>query len=268
MNVKYICASKMQRYFIQIAYDGTSFNGWQRQKNAHSVQAELETALSRLLREEIVVVGCGRTDTGVHASDYFAHFDTVQVVDCETIRFKINTLLNHLITVKEIFPVPNHIHARFSATQRTYHYFAHTYPDPFLRHYSWYLRKAPNVELMNEAAASLLNYSDFKSFCKAGRGNPNATTICKLSKAEWTEENGKLRFEISADRFLRNMVRAVVGTLLLVGYEKIALDEFKRIVESGERTKAGTSAKANGLFLVHIEYPNETFQKSTLWQKA
>lgn len=242
------------RYFITLSYDGTRYHGWQRQPNGISVQEELERALTLLLRRDTQVVGAGRTDTGVHARMMVAHTDTEESIDCQQAAYRLNRILPRDIAVSDVRLVDNEMHARFSATSRTYHYYIHTRKDPFLRHYSCELHYALDFPQMNEAAAMLLEHDDFGSFCKS---NSDArTTICHVTEARWIDDgNGAYHFVITANRFLRNMVRAVVGTLIDVGRHRLTLDGFKNVIDKGTRTAAGESMPGNALFLERIEYP-------------
>lgn len=241
------------RYFITLSYDGTRYHGWQVQPNGISVQGELQRGLSLLFRDDVQVTGAGRTDAGVHASMMVAHFDTDREVDCRQLAYKLNRLLPHDIAISKVEPVRDDLHARFSATRRTYHYFVHTHKDPFLRHYSCELHYPLDFALMNEAASLLMAYEDFGAFCKSHADVK--TTLCHVTKAEWTEmQMGQWRFEITANRFLRNMVRAVVGTLIEVGRGRMTVDDFRKVIEGKRRTEAGESMPANALFLVDIRY--------------
>lgn len=241
------------RYFITLSYDGGRFHGWQVQPNDISVQGELQRGLSLLLREDIQVTGAGRTDAGVHANMMVAHFDIDREVDGKQLVYKLNKLLPQDIAVQRVERVSDDLHARFSATRRTYYYFIHTRKDPFLRHYSCELHYPLDFSLMNVAAAILTEYEDFGAFCKSHADVK--TTLCSITKAEWTETAaGQWRFEISANRFLRNMVRAVVGTLVEVGRGRMTLDDFRKVIEGKRRTEAGESMPANALFLVDIRY--------------
>jgi len=245
------------RYFITLSYDGTRFHGWQVQPNGTSVQAELQRGLSLLLREDVQVTGAGRTDAGVHARMMVAHFDTDKEVDGRQLAYKLNKLLPQDIAVQRVERVADDLHARFSATRRTYHYFIHTLKDPFLRLYSCELHYPLDFSRMNEAARLLTDYDDFGAFCKSHADVK--TTLCQVTKAEWTETApGQWRFEITANRFLRNMVRAVVGTLVEVGRGRMTVDDFRRVIEGRRRTEAGESMPANALFLVDIKYPDPT----------
>lgn len=243
------------RYFIEFAYDGSSFFGYQIQPNQISVQEELEKALSTLLRENIKTVGAGRTDTGVHASKMLAHFELENPIS-ENLVFKLNSFLPESISVHNIFEVPNDLHARFSATYRTYHYYISIKKDPFSTKSAWqYWRQKPlDINKMNEACNILFEYEDFTSFAKLHADNK--TNICEIYKAEWEQNGTMLKFTISANRFLRNMVRAIVGTMIEVGSGKITIDELRTIIEEKHRNSAGVSAPAQGLFLVDVGYEN------------
>ena len=242
-----------QRYFITLSYDGTNYHGWQVQPNGNSVQEELQRALSLLLREPIAITGAGRTDAGVHARMMVAHFDTDQPVDCAQLAYKLNRLLPKDIAVQRVEPVEAEMHARFSATSRTYHYFIHTRKDPFCRQYSCELHYDLDFELMNEAAQVLIEYDDFGAFCKSHADVK--TTLCQVTEARWEQlTETQWRFTITANRFLRNMVRAVVGTLVDVGRNRLTVNDFRRIVEGKQRTDAGESMPGCALFLVDVRY--------------
>lgn len=241
------------RYFVTLNYDGTRFHGWQVQPNGISVQGELQRCLSLLLRQEVTVTGAGRTDAGVHARMMVSHFDVEQTLDCHQLAYKLNKLLPQDIAIQDIQPVADDLHARFSATARTYHYFLHTVKDPFLRHYSCELHYPLDFELMNQAARMLLSYDDFGAFCKSHADVK--TTLCHVTKAEWKQTSPTAwRFEITANRFLRNMVRAVVGTLIDVGRGRLTLSDFRKVIEGKKRTEAGESMPGHALFLVDIKY--------------
>lgn len=241
------------RYFIHLSYDGTRYHGWQKQPNAVTVQGELERGLSLILRRDVNIVGAGRTDTGVHARQMAAHFDVAEPIDHQQVACRLNRLMPPDIAVHRIEPVSDDMHARFSAKARTYHYYIHTHKSPFLRSYSLETHYNLDFRLMNEAAAHLLAVSDFASFCKAG--SDVKTTLCKVTTARWVEYNpGEWYFEITADRFLRNMVRAVVGTLVDVGRGRITLSEFMQVVESRRRSEARESMPPQALFLEKVEY--------------
>ena len=244
------------RYFVTLSYDGTQYHGWQIQPNGVSVQEVLQKALSTLLRKPIEVTGAGRTDAGVHASMMVAHFDWANTDACGTpdrepldgkqMVYKLNKLLPHDVAVQEVKPVPDDLHARFSAKRRTYHYYIHTHKDPFLRAYSWQVNVPLDFDIMNQAAQVLLEYSDFTSFSKTG--TDVKTNICIIYEARWEElKPGEWRFTISANRFLRNMVRAIVGTLIEVGRRRQA-------IEAKNRQRTGESVPGHALFLTNIEY--------------
>jgi tRNA pseudouridine38-40 synthase len=241
------------RYFIWFGYDGTQYHGWQTQPNGVTVQSELERCLSLLLREQVAVTGAGRTDAGVHARQMAAHFDTDGELDARLLAKKLNGLLPAAISVDRIEPVPADMHARFSATSRTYHYYIHTRKNPFIRQYSQEMHYQLDFDLMNEAGRILMEYDDFGAFCKAG--SDVKTTLCRVTHAHWHQTSDtEWYFEITANRFLRNMVRAVVGTLIEVGRRRMTLQEFRQVIESGRRTQAGESMPAKALFLERVTY--------------
>jgi tRNA pseudouridine38-40 synthase len=246
----------MQRYFIELSFKGTRYHGWQVQPNAISVQEVLETTLSTFLRRKIEVTGAGRTDTGVHASYYIAHFEieTLPYAENDLVE-KLNRFLPADIALHRIWPVKPEAHARFSAIKRTYHYYISRKKNPFSLETSYQYLLPLNIEAMKEAAALLLNYTDFTSFSKLH--TDVKTNNCKIYEARWNEVGNQLVFTITADRFLRNMVRAIVGTLIEVGREKISIQDFADIIEKKDRSTAGTSAPPQGLFLAGIEYPEE-----------
>jgi len=276
----------MGRYFIQLSYDGTAYHGWQRQPNGVSVQEALENALSTILRQPIEVVGAGRTDTGVHARMMVAHMDGPAELDTAQLCYKINKLLPRDIAVQRIWPVADDMHARFSATSRTYHYYIHTRKSPFLRHYSWLVTFPLDFDKMNEAARRLLDYEDFTSFSKVN--TDTKTNICHITEARWEQTQqthpqplpcregssqgtsvyaplptreglgvgplGQWVFTITANRFLRNMVRAIVGTLIEVGRGRLTVEEFCQVIERKDRCSAGDSVPGHALFLTNISY--------------
>ena len=246
------------RYFIELAYKGTNYHGWQLQPNAVSVQELLTNAFSTVLRTPIIIFGAGRTDTGVHASQMFAHFDIENELNTAEIIYKINALLPNDIVIYNIIKTTNNAHARFDALSRSYEYRIILGRNPFEIDTAWQLiNKKLNVDKMNEAAEILLTYTNFKCF---SRSNTDVKTYnCDISKAEWILNDKLLVFHITADRFLRNMVRAIVGTLLDIGNEKISLEQFKSIIESKNRCNAGASAPPQGLFLTEIKYPKNIF---------
>lgn len=244
-----------QRYFFECAYDGTDFSGWQSQPNAETVQQTIELMLSRRFKNTAVpILGCGRTDAGVHANQFYFHVDLPKDLDLEQLKYKLNKMLPTSIVIFRGIPVSNDQHARFDAAFRSYKYFIHTNKNPFLDKYSWYFPHSLDVEKMNRAAQLLLGEKDFTSFSKLH--TDVFTNICDLTKAEWKElENGQIVFEITANRFLRNMVRAVVGTLLEVGQGDVEPEVIINILEAKDRSRAGVSVPAKGLFLDEVGYP-------------
>ncbi len=242
------------RYFITLCYDGTAYHGWQIQPHSSSVQEELQRALSTLLRCPMEVVGAGRTDTGVHARKMVAHFDYDGApLDCPQLAYKLNKLLPRDIAVQNVEPVAADMHARFSALSRTYHYFVHLDKDPFARAYSWQVYGQPDFELMNRAAKVLMEYRDFTSFSKLH--TDTKTNDCTITEAHWDQvAPNQWRFTISANRFLRNMVRAVVGTLVEVGRGRMSIDDLRHVIEAKNRCRAGDSVPGNALFLVDVQY--------------
>ena len=296
----------MLRYFIQLSYDGTAYHGWQIQPNGVSVQETLQGALSTLLRRDVEVVGAGRTDTGVHARMMVAHMDSPAELDAAQLCYKLNKLLPRDIAVQRIWPVADDMHARFSATSRTYHYYIHTRKSPFLRHYSWLVTFPLDFDRMNEAAQCLLRYEDFTSFSKTQ--TDTKTNLCHITEARWEQtypqrtlpqqtlpqqtypqqtllqplpcreggiyarplttplptreglgegllgEASSWCFTITANRFLRNMVRAIVGTLIEVGRGRMTVEEFCQVIERKDRCSAGESVPGHALFLTNVSY--------------
>ncbi|MEK6452063.1 MULTISPECIES: tRNA pseudouridine(38-40) synthase TruA [unclassified Myroides] len=242
------------RYFLEFAYNGTHYHGWQLQPNTKTVQETLTHAISTLLRTPIELVGAGRTDAGVHAKQMYAHFDFDEPFEKATLVQKMNSFLPEDIVVFDIHTVAEDAHARFDATARTYEYHMHLFKDAFSNDLSFYHFRPLNVGLMNEAAKILFEYEDFECFSKTH--TDVFTFNCTIYKAEWeVKDNNKLVFTVSANRFLRNMVRAIVGTLINVGLEKITLDDFRKIIESKNRGNAGFSVPGKGLFLTKVSYP-------------
>ena len=237
----------MPRYFLQLSFHGKKFHGWQIQENAHSVQAEINRALETLLGSKAETTGCGRTDTGVHASEFFLHFDAPEIKEHEDFVYHLNCLLPFEIAIQKIFPVDENAHARFDATSRTYRYFIHRSKNPFVNETSYYFPFSVDIEMMNRAAMILMDHTDFSCFSKSR--TQVKTNICQIYAAGWTIEKEQLIFEIKADRFLRNMVRAIVGTLLEVGEGHISLADFTEIIENRKRSGAGVSVPGHGLFL-------------------
>lgn len=241
------------RYFIEFAYNGKNYHGWQQQPNAASVQETLAKALSVLLRSEIELMGAGRTDTGVHAKQMFAHFDFEDSFDNDYLKPKLNSYLPKDISIINIHPVSDDAHARFDATKRTYEYHINTVKDVFENEHSWYFHQKLDLGKMNEASEILFEHKDFQCFSKV---NTDVKTFnCEITEANWKQTGNSIIFTIAADRFLRNMVRAIVGTLVEIGIGKINLENFKKIIESKDRNQAGPSAPAHGLFLTKVEYP-------------
>lgn len=243
----------MQRYFIHLAYQGGAYCGWQVQPGSVTVQGVLNDALSMLLRKSVETVGCGRTDTGVHATSYYAHFDTDSPIDEAWLTFKLNNVLPKDIAVYEVLQVEPNRHARFDATLRSYTYRLHTRKDPFLTGLSVFTHYQLDLDAMNQAGRLLERTSDFASFCKAG--SDQKTTLCELARCEWQSGEHQISLHISADRFLRNMVRSIVGTSIDLGRGKISFTDFENIVNAKSRSAAGTSAPAHGLYLSAIRYP-------------
>lgn len=248
----------IQRYFIMFSYDGAAYHGWQVQPNARTVQQMLEEALTTLLRTPTTVVGAGRTDAGVNAASMVAHVDLPVHTDTAQLKYKLNRILPPDIAVTDILPVKRDAHARFDALSRRYCYYVSTAKSPFSRRYAYRLTGSVDFEAMNRAAALLPEYTDFTSFSKLH--TDVKTNNCSIVQAQWRrlDENHWV-FEIEADRFLRNMVRAIVGTLLMVGRGKMTLDGFRRVIEQKERCAAGDSAAAEALFLAEVKYPKEIY---------
>jgi tRNA pseudouridine38-40 synthase len=244
----------MQRYFVQVSYRGTAYNGWQFQPNAPSVQETIERCFSKVFgNTAIPIVGCGRTDAGVHAKSYFFHVDLPQVWDEQHLCFKLNRMLPPDISARNAHKVSAELHARFHATKRTYRYFLHQQKDPFQLDQSWYFQQQLDFSAMNAAAQRLLGTKDFGSFSKLH--TVVKTNICTVFHAEWVQIEDQWYFEISANRFLRNMVRAIVGTLIEVGLGNLTIDDIDTIIDAKDRSEAAVSVPAHGLFLWEITYP-------------
>ncbi len=240
------------RYFIEFSYNGGKYFGYQIQPNEISIQEELEKALSTILRLEIKTTGAGRTDTGVHAKKMYAHFNMNTPIDDNLVK-KLNSFLPPDIAVKRIFEVDEELHARFSATYRTYEYYISLEKNPFTLSSAWqHWKRSLDINAMNEACKILFEYDDFTSFAKLK--SDNKTNICKIYKAEWEQDGSELKFTVSADRFLRNMVRAIVGTMVEIGTGKLKPEDLRNVIENKNRNSAGTSAPAHGLFLVDVGY--------------
>jgi len=245
------------RFFIELSYKGTNYHGWQVQPNANTVQAEINKALSTILNSKIEVMGAGRTDAGVHAKQMFAHFDVEVEFDAHTIIIKLNSILPNDIAIHAIFQVSDEVSSRFDAISRTYQYHIVQQKNPFIEQ-AYFLHKTLDVEAMNTACRHLLGMQDFTSFSKVN--TQTFTNNCNVMLATWDWADDELVFTIKADRFLRNMVRAVVGTLLEVGIGKINPDDVKEIIAKKDRCKAGTSVAAHALFLVEVEYPKNSIE--------
>ncbi len=241
------------RYFLELSYNGSAYHGWQIQPNAISVQEVIEKALSTLLNETVSIMGAGRTDTGVHASQMFAHFDTESNFNSTDLVFKLNSFLPKDIAIQTVFKVKNDVHTRFHALSRTYLYRVTLKKNVFNFDDAFYVKQALDIDKMNEASKILFDYKDFQCFSKS---NTDVKTYnCDIMKAEWAFENNELHFVIKADRFLRNMVRAIVGTMINVGLGKIEVDDLHTIIKSKNRSEAGFSVPAHALYLTQVEYP-------------
>ena len=248
------------RYFIELAFNGKNYHGWQIQPDAISVQQTINEAISKILRSEINIVGAGRTDAGVHAMQMFAHFDSNKEFDTSEITNKLNAFLPEDIVIQGVFLMEVDSHARFDATSRSYEYRIWQGRNPFLVDTTWQLyNQNLDIEKMNDAAQVLLDYTNFKCFSKSK--TDVRTYDCNIVKAEWKLDGNSLTFHITADRFLRNMVRAIVGTLVDIGLGKKSKQDFITIIKSEDRTKAGFSVPAHGLFLTEVTYKKEVFKK-------
>jgi len=243
------------RYFVELAYNGKNYHGWQIQPNAISVQETLNKEFSTYFQEELSLLGCGRTDTGVHASQFYAQFETEKEVDLDLALYSLNNMIPKDISLKRIFPVAPDAHTRFSATARTYQYFIHFNKDPFIGGTSYRFYQKLDVEAMNEACKILFDYIDFTSFSKVH--SEAKTNNCEIMRADWKPFGNGIVFTIQADRFLRNMVRAVVGTMLDIGRGKLKVEDMKKIIEMKDRGEAGTSVPPHALFLFKVEYPED-----------
>jgi tRNA pseudouridine38-40 synthase len=244
---------KMTRCFFEISYNGSPYYGWQQQVGQVSVQEVIQKNLKKIFqKEEIEIVGCGRTDKGVHAKQFFFHCDFTHEFNEDNLVYKLNKMLPESISIATIFKVDSDLHARFSATKRTYRYFIHQQKDPFLSEFSTYFPHKVDIENMNNACKALLGKQDFSSFAKVH--TDVKTHICSVYNAQWFTQGNQLVFEISADRFLRNMVRAIVGTMLDIGTNKLTSDNLSEIIAKKDRSAASKSVSANGLFLWKVEY--------------
>ncbi len=243
----------MTRYFIHLCFKGANYHGWQAQKNAVTVQQTIEQALNIFFREPVPLTGCGRTDTGVHALSYYAHFDSLEIKDACNFLYHINCLLPKDITINGLLAAEPTSHARFDAVSRTYTYRIITYKNPFLTDYAYFYPEPLDLDRMNEAAQILLEYTDFTSFSKLH--TDTATNICRIMEAGWTKTEGIYTFTIRADRFLRNMVRAITGTMIDIGRGKTTTEQLRSIIDRRDRCCAGFSVPAQGLALTQVLYP-------------
>ena len=241
----------MPRVRLDLQYDGTEYAGWQRQNNAPSVQGEIEAQLSKLCACRVEITGCGRTDAGVHAQRFTAHCDLPESAPDE-LAYRLNKLLPDAIAIQNLEPCADDFHARYHCLERGYQYRLHKSKDPFMALYSWHFPYELNVQAMNHAASLLIGQRSFASFCKGEI--PNDNPVCDLRQAQWVETPNGLLFEIKADRFLRNMVRAIVGTLIEVGQGKIEAGSMPSILAAAQRSEAGNSVPAQGLALTHLVY--------------
>lgn len=246
------------RYFLDISYNGMAYHGWQVQENAHTVQAEIEDALTKLLKTPTTVMGSGRTDTGVHASQQIAHFDSAQELDVIDLQYKLNSFLTTNVAINNIRQVQEEAHARFDAEERSYRYLIHQKKSPFNQHLSYYFSRPLNMELMNKAALEMLGTKDFESFSRVKTEVNNF--ICTIREAQWRMENDSLVFSVTANRFLRGMVRAIVGTLLEVGLGKLTVEGFVRVIDHKDRKAAGRAVPPQGLYLCKVTYPERIYR--------
>jgi len=242
------------RYFIELSYNGKAYHGWQVQPNAISVQEVIDAALCRLLQQDISIMGAGRTDAGVHASQMFAHFDSDVVLDTKTLVYKLNCYLPKDVAIYDIFMVKNDAHARFHATRRTYNYRISNQKNVFTFDYAYLMQKPLDIDKMNAACAILLQYKDFECFSKTH--TDVHTFNCDITEAYWVKTDLEFTFVITADRFLRNMVRAIVGTMVNIGLGKTEVNDLHDIISSKNRSEAGFSVPAHGLYLTKVTYPN------------
>lgn len=245
----------LSRYFIRLSYCGAAYNGWQVQphKGTRTVQGTLEDAMCRYFRHDISLTGCGRTDTGVHAKDYYAHFDAPEMMALHTHIYRLNKMLPPDIAIHDIIPVHDSAHARFDAVSRSYEYYLHTAKDPFAGHSLYYTYGVPDIDVLNEAAGLLLAFNDFATFCKYH--SDVKTTLCQVNESHWHVEGNHYIYRVSADRFLRGMIRLVVGMCLQVARGKLTLDQVRQAMEQGQRTGHDWSVSPDGLFLCDIRYP-------------
>lgn len=247
----------MKRYFIYLSYNGANYCGWQTQPNGITVQESIEKALGIILRSPTPILGAGRTDSGVHARMMVAHFDSAETLDKEFVKEKLNRILPWEIAIHRLAEVKSEAHARFDATSRLYRYYVTTEKDPFQHPFKYKIRHQPDLDAMNTCAKLLFEYIDFTSFSKLH--TDVKTNNCKIMQAEWMRQGNEYIFTIRANRFLRNMVRSIVGTLLEAGSGKLDAEDMRHIIEAKNRSKAGTSAPGHALFLEDITYPPEIF---------
>lgn len=247
------------RYFLDISYKGTNYHGWQIQTNAHTLQAEIENALSKLLGVETPIMASGRTDAGVHAKQQIAHFDSKKPIDLEELAFKLNRFFSLDIAVNSIVEVEPDAHARFDAIERAYEYYIHQHKDPFKQNASYYFPKALNLDEMTKATALLIGTQDFESFSRVKTEVNNF--LCTIKTADWQTNGDSIIFSITANRFLRGMIRALVGTLIEVGEGKLSIEDFVRVIEKRDRRAAGSAVPAMGLYLSKVVYPNTIYLK-------
>jgi tRNA pseudouridine38-40 synthase len=245
------------RYFFEISYNGSYYHGWQNQANAIGVQQVVENALSKLLRERIEIVGSGRTDTGVHCTQQYFHADIKSEFEADAFIIRLNSFLPRDIAIQQIMRVKPEAHARYDAIERSYEYKITQVKNPFLTGYAYYFFKEVDITRMNQAAALLLGVQDFECFSKVKTDVNNF--ICDIKMAKWNQKSGLLVFEITANRFLRGMVRAIVGTLLDIGCGKITVADFETIIKSKDRRKAGMNVPPEGLYLKEVKYPKTIF---------
>jgi tRNA pseudouridine38-40 synthase len=244
------------RYFIRLAYNGSAYHGWQVQDNALTVQEVITDAVRMIWYKNFKMIGCGRTDTGVHAREFYAHFDMPEERSPEELEELVNRLNRYLpddIAIYSIFPVPADLHSRYDAISRTYEYHIHKLKDPFLNDFSWFVPQKLNIDLLNMGGEIIKEYDDFTSFSKANV--KRKTNLCKVRTAHWEQSGHRLIFTITADRFLHDMVRAIVGTMIQMGQSRISLEDLRLIIESQNRCSAGESVPAKGLYLTHVGYP-------------
>lgn len=247
----------MPRYFLEVAYVGTNYSGFQIQQNAVTIQQKIEEALTIFFKQTIPLTGSSRTDAGVHAKQNFFHFDFLENINSKVL-YNINSILPNDIAVKNIFNVPPEAHCRFNAISRTYNYYIYKNKNPFLNNRAWYYPYPINIQLLNEAATTILTYNNFEAFSKQNTQVNNF--ICNIQQSFWQQESETLMYHIQANRFLRGMVRALVATMLMIGRNQITIHQFKEIIESQNASNTNFSSPAHGLYLEKVEYPENLFQ--------